>query len=68
MRYPIADAAAITFSREFYRALSTGFAVDAAAADARKGLFLERGEDDRAWLTPVAFMRTPDGRIFEVAD
>jgi hypothetical protein len=68
MRYPIADAAAITFSREFYRALSTGFAVDAAAADARKGLFLEWGEGNRAWLTPVVFMRTPDGRIFEVAD
>jgi hypothetical protein len=41
-----------------------GDTVDAAAADARKGIFLERGDDDRSWFTPVVFMRTPDGRLF----
>ena len=68
MRYPIKDEAAITFSREFYRALAARFAVDAAVADARGGLFLEWGADHRSWFTPVVFMRAPDGRLFDLAD
>lgn len=67
-RYPIKDGAAITFSREFYRALAAGFAVDAAVADARGGLFLEWGADDRSWFTPVVFMLAPDGKLFDIID
>jgi hypothetical protein len=33
MRYSILDDAAITFSREFYRALASGMSVDVAVAD-----------------------------------
>jgi hypothetical protein len=71
MRYPILDDAAITFSREFYRALASGLAVDAAVADARKGLFLDEEsskQTDRTWFMPVLFMNAPDGRLFEIAD
>jgi hypothetical protein len=71
MRYPILDGAAIAFSREFYRALASGLAVDAAVADARKGLFLEEGSEtrtDRAWFMPVLFMRAPDGRLFDIPE
>jgi CHAT domain-containing protein len=68
MRYPIKDGAAITFSREFYRALASGLAVDAAVADARRGLFLEWGADHRSWFTPVVFMRAPDERLFDIDD
>jgi len=71
MRYPILDDAAITFSREFYRALASGLAVDAAVADARKGLFLDEESTrrtNRSWFMPVVLMRAPDGRLFDVAD
>ncbi|MFI5454894.1 MAG: CHAT domain-containing protein [Isosphaerales bacterium] len=71
MRYPILDDAAITFSREFYRALASGLAVDAAVADARKGLFLDeesRKKADRSWFMPVLFMRAPDGRLFNIPE
>ncbi len=71
MRYPIFDDAAITFSREFYRALASGLAVDSAIADARKGLFLaeeSKGRTYRAWFMPVLFMRASDGSLFDIAD
>jgi CHAT domain-containing protein len=71
MRYPILDDAAVTFSREFYRALASGLAVDAAVGDARKGLFLDEESQkkaDRSWFIPVLFMRAPDGRLFDIAD
>jgi hypothetical protein len=41
--------------------------VDAALADARRGLALELGAEDRSWFTPVIFMRTPNGRIFDIS-
>jgi hypothetical protein len=71
MRYPIVNDAAITFSREFYRALSSGLAVDAAVADARKGLFLDEEssqKSDRDWFMPVVFMRAPDGKLFDIVE
>jgi len=42
--------------------------VDAAVAHSRKGLSLELGDDDPSWFTPVVFMRTPDGRLFDIAN
>lgn len=41
MQYPISDDAALIFSREFYRSLPLGYPVDAAMAEAHKGIFLE---------------------------
>jgi CHAT domain-containing protein len=43
MQYPMPDRAALVFSREFYRSLALGYPVDAAMAEARKGIFLEVG-------------------------
>jgi CHAT domain-containing protein len=67
MRYEIVDDAAITFSHRFYWALACGWAVDAAVAWARKGLFLEEESStrsDRSWFKPVVFMHAGDGRVF----
>lgn len=67
--YPISSDAAIAFSREFYRALATVLAVNAAIADARKGLFLDEESTrwtNRSWFMPVVFRRAPDGRLFDI--
>jgi hypothetical protein len=45
MQYPI--LAALIFSREFYRSLASGYPVDAAIAETRKGIFL-KGSSDRS--------------------
>ena len=65
MQFEITDAAAITFSHDFYSAVADGYPVDAALAEARKAIFASG--NDVEWGTPVLHMRAPDGRIFEVA-
>lgn len=64
MQFNISDEAAIVFSREFYGALADNYPVDAALAEARKAIsLLGTGVE---WGTPVLYMRTADGRIFEL--
>jgi len=65
MQFEITDKAAITFSQELYAAVVDGYPVDAALAEARKALFLAGHELE--WGTPVLYMRSPDGRIFDIA-
>ena len=59
MRYPITDQAAIIFAREFYRGLAGGLPVGFRLADARRGLSLELGSDDRSGLHPRHFHANP---------
>jgi len=66
MQFPIPEEAALIFSREFYRSLALGYPVDAAIAEARRGIFLDVGGSARDWGTPVLYMRSLDGRIFDV--
>jgi hypothetical protein len=65
MQFPISDQAAITLSHEFYKAVSEGYPVDAALAEARKALSTQ--DTGVEWATPVLCLRAPDGRIFDVA-
>lgn len=65
MQFEITDVAAATLAGSFYSALADGYPVDAALTEARKALFL-RGNDIE-WGTPVLYMRTPNGQIFDVA-
>ncbi len=65
MQFEITDAAAITFSHEFYTALADGYPVDAALVEARAAIFA--GGNDVEWGTPVLYMRAPDGKIFDLA-
>ena len=62
MQFPISDRAALKFTSEFYGALVDGLPVDQAVSSARKSL-LDGFRDE--WATPVLFMRSPDGNIFE---
>jgi hypothetical protein len=66
MQFEISDVAAITLVREFYTALAEGFPVDTNLAEARKAVFAVG--DAVEWSTPVLYMRSPDGYIFEVGE
>jgi Tol biopolymer transport system component len=62
MQFPISDRAAVRFTGEFYGALVDGLPVDQAVSSARKALLADFGDE---WATPVLFLRSPDGNIFE---
>lgn len=69
MQYEILDAAAIAFARAFYRALTrdtTSGQVDAAVTAARRALATQF-PGHRSFATPVLFVHTADGRIFDLA-
>jgi len=63
MQYEVTDKAAIEFSRDFYEAMADGLPVDAAVAEARTAVSMRSALE---WGTPVLYMRSPDGRIFDV--
>lgn len=64
MQFRITDKAAISLAGSFYRALANNDPIDAALAEARKTLWL--GGNPTEWGTPVLFMRSDDGRIFQI--
>jgi len=66
MQHEITDRAAIEFSREFYDALAEGNPVDTAVVEARKAVSLAVANTIE-WGTPVLYMRSPDGRIFNLS-
>jgi TonB family protein len=65
MQFEISDAAAKIFAREFYCAIAEGNPVDAAVCESRKALFNE--EFGQEWATPVLYMRSQEGTLFELA-
>jgi hypothetical protein len=65
MQYEITDRAAIELSRAFYEALADGMPVDAAVSEARKAISLGV-ENTVEWGTPVLYMRSPDGDLFDI--
>src|SRR5215217_3291761 len=64
MQYEITDTAAIEFSRDFYEALADSLPVDAAVTEARTAVSMDSMLE---WGTPVLYMRSPDGRIFDIS-
>jgi CHAT domain-containing protein len=65
MQFPVTDQAAILLASAFYGAVADGYPIDAALAEARKQIYL--GGDKLQWGTPVLYLRTPDGQIFDIA-
>ncbi len=65
MQYEINDEAAVEFSRSFYEAVADGLPVDAADSEARTAVGICLG-DTLEWGTPVLYLRSPDGRVFDV--
>jgi tetratricopeptide (TPR) repeat protein len=66
MQFDISDQAAITFSREFYRSVADGFPIDYSVGEGRKAVYVD--DNPIEWGIPVLFMRSPDGRIFDVVE
>ncbi|HEY7124629.1 MAG TPA: tetratricopeptide repeat protein [Ktedonobacterales bacterium] len=65
MQEEITDKAAIECTRAFYEALADGLPVDAAVAEARTAISLGI-ENTMEWGTPVLYMRSPDGVLFDL--
>jgi hypothetical protein len=64
MQYPVYDRAAISFTREFYRALAHWYPIDVAISEARRAIYLDFGLERRDWGVPVLFMRDREGVLF----
>ena len=64
MQFEVTDQAAITLAQEFYDVLAKGSPVDTAVAEARKAIFAKGNNVE--WGTPVLYMRSPDGKIFDI--
>jgi formylglycine-generating enzyme required for sulfatase activity len=64
MQFQVTDDAAIAFSRAFYQSLGEGDPVDTAMFEARHVMMSECFETE--WGNPVLYMRSPDGRIFDL--
>jgi hypothetical protein len=66
MQFPITDAAALGFSRVFYRRLARGDTIDAAVTEGRLAIRRENRKS-LEWGTPVLFERLTGGRVVEPA-
>jgi hypothetical protein len=66
MQFEITDKAAIDFSQTFYAALSDGYPIEAATAEARKTV--KNSPNPVEWATPVLYLRAPDGHLFNFAE
>jgi hypothetical protein len=67
MQFPITDKAAVKFAGTFYPRIVAGFPVDAAVAEGRKAIKLA-DSSTMEWATPVLFMRSPDGVLFNIEE
>jgi len=64
MQFEITDTAALKFSQSFYSAVASNYPIDAATAVGRQSIRLSGNAFE--WGTPVLYMLSPDGRIFEL--
>lgn len=66
MQFEITDKAAIAFAKEFYQAIADNYPLDAAMSEARKAMDYSV-HNSVEWGTPVMYMRTKDGVIFDIS-
>lgn len=64
MQFEITDQAAILLAQVFYESLADGYPAEAALSEARKAIFAS--SNDVEWGTPVLYLRTPNGRLFDL--
>lgn len=65
MLHPVSDSTALLFNRALHQRLAAGEPIDVAVAEGRRAIYT--GAQSTEWLKPIAFMRIPDGRIFQEA-
>ena len=66
MQHAITDEAALEFSRAFYKELARQQPVEQCVTEARTMIRLA-SRWSLEWGTPVLYMRSPDGRLFDLA-
>lgn len=69
MQYPVSDPTALTFAQEFYLKLCKGVnrgQVDMAISHARNRIHMDNPNEPVAFATPVLFMRSDTGVIFDL--
>jgi hypothetical protein len=66
MQFEITDPAAIQFAHTFYQNVAKQLPVDTSVMRARRALRRAK-KDTLEWGTPVLYLRSPDGRIFDPA-
>jgi hypothetical protein len=62
-QFPIRDACAIAFSRQFYQALVGGLSIERAVAAGRIAAY-NADKDGRDWGVAVLYLRAADGQLF----
>ena len=62
MQFTITDDAAMVFAGRFYRAIASGFSIEAAVGEARKAMRIQHPLE---WGTPALYMSYTDGVLFE---
>ena len=65
MQFSVSDEAAALFSATFYRRIVAGDPVDAATTEGRMAVLLDDPRSSE-WATPALFLRSWDGRLFEL--
>jgi hypothetical protein len=65
MQFDVTDVAALALGETFYEALADGCEVDMALAETRKALYASANEVE--WATPVLYLQSQDGRLFDIA-
>ena len=69
MQFKITDNSAITLAQRFYEGLAAGRDVDTALTIARKSIFVQGSlQENFEWGTPVLFMRSSEGHLFDIKD
>lgn len=66
MQFEITNEAAVAFAHELYAAVAEGHSIESALAEARMIIFLQG--NDVEWGTPVLYMATRDGKIFDLEE
>lgn len=66
MQYEVLDEIAPLFAQEFYAALARNLPVDVCIAEARRAIAIDYDHANRDWATPVLYMRSRDGMIFDL--
>ena len=64
MQFEISDNMGVAFSNAFYTYLADGLSIERALANTRADL---KADNFGEWISPVLYMRTDDGELFNLA-
>ncbi len=63
-KFPMSDAANVTFVRELYSALANNLPIDIAVTNARRAIQIQGNQVE--WASPALYTRLPDGVLFDI--